>query len=42
MTDGDEEEEEEERAWGSLLVCDWVLGVVSLLTERGRGLELVS
>lgn len=41
MTD-EEEEEEEEGAWESLLVCDWVLGVVSLFTERGRGLELDS
>lgn len=42
MTDDEEEEEEEEGTWWSLLVCDWVLGVVSLLTERGRGLELFS
>jgi len=38
VTDG----EEFDGARGSLLVCDWVLGVVSLLIERGRGLELVS
>lgn len=35
-------EEEEDRAGGSFRSCEWVLEAVSLLTDRGRGLEWVS
>lgn len=43
MTEEEEgREEEKEGTRGSLLACGWLLGVVSLFAERGKGLELVS
>lgn len=43
VTDGEEEEDKgAEETWGSVLVCVWVLGVVSLFIERERGWQFGS